>query len=302
MRSTASSKSPISFLHNFGVFIVILLLIGAFALNIIEHEKSDNEDGSFSDANGSELSGPGFAITNPDGKNELIPIAPQVPMTHFRLNPTGVLFIDLEPDEQVELVVEDIAHIHGRIESKGHVSITAREIVVGDTSVIKAQHIDLFSPSGEGTISGKILAKSSDEQIGGNLNIYFQKVKLRGAFLDASGQQQGGTVQVVWEKTNPEKKGIFVDPDTVLAVSSNQIAGNMLLESSGDIDFFGTIIASGHSQGGRVKISSGLGATGLSVQGCIDVTSKNGKEGSIELDGGSNLDTSRKCPVKIPTG
>jgi|GEM_PF-1723967 len=130
---------------------------------------------------------------------------------------------------------------------------------------------------------------------GGKIDFRGKTVSLRGANLDASGQNGGGSILIGGDYQGVDPTGLgtlsnaqftFVDKYSSINVDAmtRGNGGKVIIWSDGDTDFRGNITARGGLEigdGGFVEVS---GKKNLNFVGQVDVNATNGKQGSILLD------------------
>ncbi|WP_434685119.1 hypothetical protein [Pseudanabaena minima] len=146
--------------------------------------------------------------------------------------------------------------------------------------------------TGDLEITGKFFATGAT---GGKIDVRGKTVSLRGANLDASGENGGGTILVGgdYRGADPTGLGILVNAqfafvDKYSIINANALTsgdgGKVIIWADADTDFRGNINARGGIEtgdGGFVEVS---GRQNLNFVGKVDVGAKNGKNGSILLD------------------
>ncbi|OYQ61920.1 hypothetical protein B9G53_24845 [Pseudanabaena sp. SR411] len=130
---------------------------------------------------------------------------------------------------------------------------------------------------------------------GGKIDFRGKTVSLRGANLDASGENGGGTVLIGGDYqgvdltslgTLSNAQSTFVDKYSNINANAltSEDGGKVIIWSDGDTDFRGNINVRGGIEtgdGGFVEIS---GKQNLNFVGKVDVDATNGKQGSILFD------------------
>jgi len=146
--------------------------------------------------------------------------------------------------------------------------------------------------TGDIAVTGQFLATGT---MGGKIDFRGKVVNLRGARLDASGENGGGTILVggdyqgVNSVDSPDlanAESTFVDKYSKIEASANGNGngGKVIIWADMDTDFRGDIKAKGGNQlgdGGFVEVS---GKQDLNFVGNVDVSATNGAIGSILLD------------------
>jgi filamentous hemagglutinin family protein len=141
--------------------------------------------------------------------------------------------------------------------------------------------------AGVAIVAGQVSTKGT---VGGNVNVFGQKVGLVGATIDASGTSGGGTVLIggdyKGQGTVPKAQQTYVSPDSLIQTNALQTGngGQAIVWSDQRTEFYGTIRAQGGAQagdGGFVEVS---GKSNLVYQGTVDTSSPSGKSGSLLLD------------------
>jgi CHAT domain-containing protein len=209
---------------------------------------------------------------------------------------------------------DDRLQIQGEVQSesiflKAKDIINQGSVIAGD---VKAEFSHSYSDDAEAKIiginGGNILlngGKTGDIEVtgqflatgvtGGKIDFRGKTVNLRGARLDASGENGGGTIliggdyQGVNSVDSPDlanAETVFVDKYSKIDASAknNGNGGRLIIWADIDTDFRGDIKAIGGSQagdGGFVEVS---GKQDLNFVGNVDVGATNGAIGSILLD------------------
>ncbi|WP_190509689.1 filamentous hemagglutinin N-terminal domain-containing protein [Leptolyngbya sp. FACHB-321] len=141
--------------------------------------------------------------------------------------------------------------------------------------------------AGVAIVSGQVSTRGT---VGGNVNVFGQKVGLVGATIDASGTNGGGTVLIggdyKGQGTLPKAQQTYISPDSIIQADALQTGngGRAIVWSDQRTEFYGTIRVQGGAQagdGGFVEVS---GKSNLVYQGTVDTSSPSGKSGSLLLD------------------
>ncbi len=131
--------------------------------------------------------------------------------------------------------------------------------------------------------------------VGGKIDFRGKTVSLRGANLDASGENGGGTILIGgdYQGSDPTGLGTLSNSQSTFigkysSINANALTsgngGKVIIWSDGDTDFRGNITARGGLEigdGGFVEVS---GKRNLNFVGKVDVEAKNGAIGRILLD------------------
>ncbi len=211
-------------------------------------------------------------------------------------------------------ISDDTIQIQGEVHSES-VFFKAKDII-NQGSIIASNVTAEFSNSYTDEAEAKIIAidggnillnggKTGDLQatgqflatgvVGGKIDLRGKTVSLRGANLDASGQNGGGTILIGGDYQGIDPTGLgtlsnaqFTFADKYSSISANAITrgngGKVIIWSDGDTDFRGNITARGGLEigdGGFVEVS---GKENLNFVGNVDVDATNGKLGSLLLD------------------
>jgi filamentous hemagglutinin family protein len=169
--------------------------------------------------------------------------------------------------------------------------VTGLRVNNGGQVVMTGSGIELPSGSGTAIVSGTLDASS--QQNGGTVQVLGNQVGLTGANIDASGRNDGGTVLIGGDfqgkGTVPNAISTFVSRDSVIAADSrrNGNGGRVIVWSDDTTRFFGNISArargdSNAGNGGFVEIS---GKQNLLFDGRVNVgATVDSKNGTILFD------------------
>ncbi len=212
------------------------------------------------------------------------------------------------------IIADDAIAIQGEVHSES-VFFKAKDII-NQGAIIAGNVMAEFSNSYTDVADAKIIAidggnillnggKTGDLQAtgqflatgvtGGKIDFRGKTVSLRGANLDASGENAGGTILIGGDYQGGDHTGLgtlsnaqstFVDKYSNISANAlaNGIGGKAIIWSDGNTDFRGNINARGglkSGDGGFVEVS---GKENLNFVGKVDVDATNGKQGSILLD------------------
>jgi len=212
------------------------------------------------------------------------------------------------------IISDDRIQIQGEVQSES-IFLKARDII-NQGSIIAGDVTAEFSNSYSDNADAKIIGidggnillnggKTGDIEVtgqflttgtmGGKIDFRGKAVNLRGARLDASGENEGGTILVggdyqgVNSLDSPDltnAESTFVDKHSKIDASAknNGNGGKVIIWADMDTDFRGDIKARGGSQlgdGGFVEVS---GKQDLNFVGNVDVSATNGAIGSVLLD------------------
>ncbi|MFN5500574.1 MAG: beta strand repeat-containing protein, partial [Pseudanabaena sp.] len=211
-------------------------------------------------------------------------------------------------------IADDTIQIQGEVHGES-LFFKAKDII-NQGSIIASNITAEFSNSYSDVADAKIIAidggnillnggKTGDLQAtgqflatgltGGKIDFRGKTVSLRGANLDASGQNGGGSILIGGDYQGVDPTGLgtlsnaqftFVDKYSSINVDAmtRGNGGKVIIWSDGDTDFRGNITARGGLEigdGGFVEVS---GKKNLNFVGQVDVNATNGKQGSILLD------------------
>jgi filamentous hemagglutinin family protein len=149
--------------------------------------------------------------------------------------------------------------------------------------------IRIPTDAGVAIASGNLNA-STQEGIGGTVNILGDKVGLVSANVNASGINSGGRVRIGGDfqgkGTVPNASRTFISSDTVISVDSFTFGngGSVIVWADKTTEFYGNISARGgenSGNGGFVEIS---GKDNLIFRGTVDMSAVKGSAGTLLLD------------------
>jgi len=143
---------------------------------------------------------------------------------------------------------------------------------------------------GSVTLAGTLTTAAPQTAVGSEVVVVGDRLFLRGATIDASGDGGGGTIRIggdyQGQSTLPAARQTWVDADTTLAANGEiqGHGGRIILWSEEDTRFGGSLTAQGGSvsgNGGFVEVS---GRNGLGFAGSVDVSAPQGDMGTLLLD------------------
>ena len=185
------------------------------------------------------------------------------------------------------------------VSNSGSVSAPKVKLVAGDvyglaiaqSGNIRGEDVTLQSTNGNVLVSGKIDASNRGAgKSGGKVKILGEKVVLKNAAIDASGDVGGGEIIVGgdFQGGNGVKtaKVTVVDKQSVLSADAvtNGNGGKVVVWADGFTNFSGTINARGGTVGGNGGLMEVSGKNLLSFTGSVDASAANGASGSLLLD------------------
>ncbi|MBD2329167.1 CHAT domain-containing protein [Alkalinema sp. FACHB-956] len=170
-----------------------------------------------------------------------------------------------------------------------HAGQNATGLTVNAQGVVEitGSGVKVVSASGSTTLSGQV---ATTGETGGTINILGQQVDLVNAKVNASGNQNGGTIQVggAYQGNSqlPSATRTTIDQSSTLNADSidRGNGGSIIVWSQDQTAFLGQISARGGStigNGGFVEVS---GKKYLTFQGQIDTGANFGKNGTVLLD------------------
>ena len=210
--------------------------------------------------------------------------------------------LDLYGDRLVNFALSD--KVAGEVKNSGVISAdggavqitanVAKDVVsnaINMTGVIEASNISqqggtivLDGGDGNVAVSGTLAATGTT---GGTVDVTGNSVALKGATVDVSGKNGGGTINIGGQShgggTLAHAKSVTVDSSSKLiadAIASGN-GGDITVWSDGTTDFAGTANAKGVAQGGTIETSG----HDLSIDGAkVNVSATSGGNGTWLLD------------------
>ncbi|MGK7922978.1 MAG: CHAT domain-containing protein [Trichodesmium sp.] len=202
---------------------------------------------------------------------------------------------------------EDISQIHPLLlpnlltggDNKHATSIK----VNADGNLVLTDNVTIANTSGDTIVSGNIDVSTS-ENIGGQVNVFGDRVALINANINADGVNGGGTVLIGGDFQGnsivPNSQETFVNQNSFISADAitNGDGGKVIVWSDGITNFDGNISATGgenYGDGGFVEVS---GKQQLNFHGQVNVSAEFGNTGTILLDpeniilGGAESNTS----------
>ena len=215
--------------------------------------------------------------------------------------------LDFNGDGKVEVVpgsgaLKAVVNNKGLVEADGGIVLmTAKagedltSAVVNQDGIVRAQSLDgtagkvtLQADNGIVNQTGSVDV-TGQEGSGGSVDAFAQTVNITGT-IDASGTQGGGTVRVGgdWQGSGdaPHAQNTTVSKTATIKADAteNGNGGKIAVWSDGTTNFAGQISAkgAGNGDGGKVETSGHQ----LQVQGNVDASAANGKNGEWLMDPG----------------
>jgi len=140
---------------------------------------------------------------------------------------------------------------------------------------------------GTAAIAGQLSAAGTR---GGRVTVLGDRVGLWNAQIDASGQEQGGTIRLGgdWRGQGDlfNARQVFVAADSELRVEAIETgnAGTVVVWADKATQFYGQIAARGGAQGGNGGFVEVSGGQGLDFRGRVDARAPRGEGGTLLLD------------------
>ncbi|TPJ74609.1 MBG domain-containing protein [Mesorhizobium sp. B2-7-1] len=184
-----------------------------------------------------------------------------------------------------------------RVEIKAAAAKEAARQAVNMSGLVEARTVSgqsgeivLGGADGSVEVSGKLDVSAKASGQGGKVTVTGRKLKLKGAVVDASGKDGGGTVKIGGDKqgSGPLQRAetTEIDKDTVISADAtgNGDGGTVIVWSDEQTAFAGKISARGgdvSGNGGFVEVS---GKQRLDFTGSADLRARFGYTGDLLLD------------------
>ncbi|MEW6634249.1 MAG: MBG domain-containing protein, partial [Pseudomonadota bacterium] len=185
----------------------------------------------------------------------------------------------------------------GRVEIKAAAAKEAARQAVNMSGVIEARTVSgksgeivLGGDQGSVEVSGKLDASAASGGTGGKITVTGRKLKLKGASIDASGKNGGGTIKIGGDKqgsgTLQRAETTDVDAATTINASAtgNGDGGSVIVWSDGQTNFAGKIFARGGEESGNGGFAEVSGKQRLDFTGSADLRARFGYTGDLLLD------------------
>ncbi len=166
--------------------------------------------------------------------------------------------------------------------------------VIQANSIAQENGEVVITASGPGTVSvsGAITAQGNDAgETGGTVKVLGERVGLfDGTRIDASGDAGGGEVLVGgnFQGSGPERNArqTGVAADAVIAADawSEGDGGRIIIWADENTQYYGTISATGGTNGGNGGFAEISGKQNLAFNGAVDLTAEAGEAGTLLLD------------------
>ncbi|SNS85152.1 filamentous hemagglutinin family N-terminal domain-containing protein, partial [Noviherbaspirillum humi] len=167
----------------------------------------------------------------------------------------------------------------GRVRHSGIIDVRGVDGDGGEASIL--------SEAGNVALSGRIDARGRQ---GGRIDVHGRDIEIKGAALDASGQDQGGAIRIGGDYRGggemPHARTVLVDEGShLLADAGENGAGGRIIVWSDDFTRFeGTLSARGGTQGGNGGFAEVSGKRRLAFEGQVDLRAPRGTMGTLLLD------------------
>ncbi len=185
----------------------------------------------------------------------------------------------------------------GTIELKAAAVRDAARQAVNMSGVIEARTVSgqsgaivLGGDEGAVEISGTLDASARAGGMGGKVTVTGRKLKLKGATVDASGKNGGGTIKIGGDKqgsgTLQRAETTGVDANTTINTSATGTGdgGTVIVWSDEQTNFTGKISARGGEDGGNGGFTEVSGKQRLDFTGSVDLRARFGDTGDLLLD------------------
>ena len=185
----------------------------------------------------------------------------------------------------------------GTVELKAAAVRDAARQAVNMSGVIEARTVSgqsgaivLGGDEGSVEISGTLDASAKAGGKGGKVTVTGRKLKLKGATVDASGKDGGGTVKIGGDKqgsgTLQRAATTEIDAATTIKADAtgNGNGGTVIVWSDAVTTFAGKISARGGEEGGNGGVTEVSGKQRLDFTGSVDLRARFGDTGDLLLD------------------
>ncbi|MBE9116708.1 filamentous hemagglutinin N-terminal domain-containing protein [Lusitaniella coriacea LEGE 07157] len=206
-----------------------------------------------------------------------------------RINPEGaILGLEVAPE-----------HIHGGISAVDLPRLltnpnlrdaTGVRVDADGTVRLTGSNVTIPSESGTAVVSGTVDASNSIEGVGGNIDVFGNRIGILNTTLNAFGESGGGRIRV-----GGDLQGNGMVPNAEITVvgegvrmNADAIArghgGTIIIWADNTTQFHGTTTARGGANSGNGGFVEVSGKQILNFQGNVDTAASNGNGGTLLLD------------------
>jgi filamentous hemagglutinin family protein len=179
-----------------------------------------------------------------------------------------------------------------RISQTGHLLSLEFEPKTADGQALPIHPLDLPTLlTGTVEVSGTLdTSNPAEGQMGGNINVFGNRINVLGANIDASGSTGGGTVLIGgdYQGLGTVPNAEFTSVDSNSTITANALTqgdgGSVIVWSNDTTNFQGAIAARGGTSGGNGGFAEVSGKQTLQYNGFTDLRAPLGLTGTLLLD------------------